>query len=84
MMVWALMQTSLGWEKAEKTREGCIIAAFHFENGVKIPNRRIPGFEAMYGQKLHGLVQGCLQINPDDQVGVSDSMRRLQTGLEKC
>ena len=66
MVVWALMHTSLGLEKAESNREDCITATFHFENEVKMPNKRTAGFEAIYSQELHHPVQGCLQINPDD------------------
>ena len=51
------MHTNLEWEKAERTREGCITATFHLENGVKIPNKRTAGFEAMYTQELYHLVQ---------------------------
>lgn len=76
MVVWALMQTSLGWEESERTREGCITAAFHFKDEDAIPNKRIPGSKVMYSQELHGLVQGCLQMNPDHRVGVGELVRR--------
>lgn len=75
MVIWSLMHTSLGFEKAEEVRTQNITANFHFDEGAAVPNRKVPKCTAMYSRELHKLVEQCLEIDPAKRVGVVELIK---------